>query len=145
MRIRIAAWRLRNRARAALRAGDPDSAAARASEAMQLHATPAGRDLRALAAAVSAADAAARQRERSARVRSLKAAIERAEIAEAAAIRGRDEAVAECESRRRTARGRPGAERPEVRPAEPTVRRAPRAAPATWVDRIWSIWRRHRR
>jgi hypothetical protein len=137
MRIRIAAWRLRNRARAALRAGDPGSAVALAGEATRLHSTPAGCALHALAAAVSAADTFARQRDRSVRVRFLEAEIARAERAEAEAIRARDEAVAECASQKRATGGRPG--------VEPTVRRAPRAAPSTWVHRIWSIWRRHRK
>ena len=81
MRVRIAAWRLRNRARAALRAGDAGAAGALAREAARFHATPEGRALHVLAAAVEAADVAAAERARSVHARSLQTELERAENA----------------------------------------------------------------
>ena len=129
MHVQIAAWRLRNRARGALRSGDAACARALATEAIQLHATPAGRDLFALAGVVAAADAFAADQARATQLRALEDEAREAIAGRAAAIEARDQAVAALQAQKQF--GAADVERVARPPARPTPALAEGSTAAT--------------
>jgi len=146
MRIMIAAWRLRNRARVALLEGEAGAAAAMAGEAMRLHATPAGRDLNGLAVVFEAVTAAeekrsaeeaqqAWDRER----RRLKEAVRIEEAARVKAVRKLEKVMVDIEAREKAAAAAAARESTEEAPPVAEVEKTP-----TLFNRIWKTWRRRR-